>query len=239
MKEWAKAIVYSLVFLFLVQQFLYNKVYVQTEGMAPNIIPGDYLLMNKWDKSAEHGSIMIFEQPTIDTSKLFVQRFIGMPGDTISLSNGQLIRNSDTILEHYSIKLDTHRLYSIRPETSLDCKTCNWDLDNFGPVVIPSDGMKIRIDQNNLHLYKKALALELSDSLAISDNSENIVIEHTFSRDYYFSLGDNRHNTIDSRFFGIIPEENIIGKTETILFHFHLNSPGFFALERAFKSLNK
>ncbi|MBL7875835.1 MAG: signal peptidase I, partial [Cyclobacteriaceae bacterium] len=92
-----------------------------------------------------------------------------------------------------------------------------WNGDNYGPLVIPKEGMKIPINDSTLYTYGNVIEkYDLNKDVKIEGAKLFIegkeVTEYTFHQNYYFMMGDNRHNSLDSRYWGFVPEDHIVGK---------------------------
>jgi len=108
----------------------------------------------------------------------------------------------------------------------------NWNEDNFGPIVIPSRNQTIKLTETNLPIYKKAIRDYEKNTLSLDKNGNirinNILTdEYTFKQDYYWMMGDNRYRSEDSRSWGFVPQDHIVGKPVFIWFSIDGINEGF------------
>jgi len=102
-----------------------------------------------------------------------------------------------------------------------------WTADEFGPIVIPRNGMTVYLDSVNLDLFYEAILYHERQKIRVSNDSVfingRLTNEYIFSMNYYFVMGDNRHNTSDSRTWGLVPESHIIGRVSGVFLSFDKN----------------
>ena len=98
----------------------------------------------------------------------------------------------------------------------------NWNEDNFGPILIPQAGMTVEINEKTLPLYKKIIREYEKNELTKEGSSIFIngkeTTSYTFKQDYYWMMGDNRHRSEDSRYWGYVPEDHVVGKPVLVWF---------------------
>ncbi|MFH1196016.1 MAG: signal peptidase I [bacterium] len=193
--------------------------------------------------------IIIFEYPGErdelfpSQKQNFIKRCIGCPGDTILISDRKCFVNNVEInvpakAITNSEALKRKKFYDPR----IFPNGVRWNEDHFGPLVIPGKGYTIELNRKNIIRWRTIINREFGSNVIPADSHELIVDgkkfdTYTFSKDYYFVMGDNRNDSSDSRFWGLVPRENIIG--EAILIYWSLdyskvswNIPGIFSAVR-------
>jgi len=96
----------------------------------------------------------------------------------------------------------------------------SWNLDNFGPLWIPKKGVTINLTLDNLPLYKRLISTYEGNKLDVKDGSILIngspATTYTFKMNYFWMMGDNRYNSADSRYWGFVPDDHVVGKASFV-----------------------
>ncbi len=125
--------------------------------------------------------------------------------------------------------IDSFKVITLPPDSSLQIfpkiQDLTWTIDDYGPLVIPHEGMLITLTDQSFSLYKSTINLHEKMNLVEKNGlyylNEKQVTQYVFQQNYYFMLGDNRHNSNDSRYWGFVPEKSIVGKAGLIFYNYH------------------
>jgi signal peptidase I len=108
--------------------------------------------------------------------------------------------------------------------------TNNWNVDNFGPIYIPKKGATVAINKQTLPFYKSIINEYESNDLQVNGDeiriNGKIAQSYTFKQDYYWMMGDNRHNSLDARYWGYVPADHVVGKPIFIWMSWDSNGKG-------------
>jgi signal peptidase I len=101
-----------------------------------------------------------------------------------------------------------------------DTVNYKWNKDNFGPLTIPKKGTTVQLTPQNIAIYRRIIDIYEGNDFSESNGKYFIdgkeVTSYTFKMDYYWMMGDNRHNSADSRYWGFVPEDHVVGKASFV-----------------------
>ncbi|MCL2311747.1 MAG: signal peptidase I [Firmicutes bacterium] len=188
----------------------------------------------KGKRGIQHNDVLLFNSPhgekwgiiTLDISSHFIKRCIALPGDTFYIDNGiYRIENSVDSFGYYPYQLQlsnmvdsqfTKIIYNCFPHDN----EFSWNIKNFGPLYVPKQGDRISIDAKTVKLYKGIIEYETGKTISIRNDSalfnNSFTNEYVFAKNYYFMVGDYLFDSSDSRYWGLLPEDHIIGKVSFI-----------------------
>ncbi|PDS25017.1 signal peptidase I [Flavobacterium branchiophilum] len=119
-----------------------------------------------------------------------------------------------------------------------------WNVDNYGPIYIPKKGATVALNSATLPFYKRIIGVYEGNDLKVNGNeiriNGQIATKYTFKQDYFWMMGDNRHNSEDSRFWGYVPEDHVVGKPVFIWLSLDPNQKGLHKIrwERMFTTVS-
>jgi signal peptidase I len=123
-----------------------------------------------------------------------------------------------------------NREISKGPEEGIFPNNNKWNRDNFGPIYVPQKGKSVALTLESLPFYKTIITDYEKKDLKVNGNEIRIdgkvVTKYTFDQNYYWMMGDNRHNSEDSRYWGFVPENHIVGKPIFIWMSWDTNGKG-------------
>ena len=248
-----------LVSVLILNSFVLASFEVPTGSMEDTVMTGDFLFVNKFIfggstpysipftsirvphirvpgfRSVERGDVIVFDWPgerdmkTKPPQTWYLKRCIGLPGDTIVISNRIVTVNGEVFQNPPDLKFQrSEPLPAGIPRGVLFPRGSVSNEDNYGPIVVPKKGMIIPLTPENFFIWEVFIIREghnavLSSGKVVIDGNETN--EYVVERDYAFGMGDNRDDSLDSRFWGFIPMEDIIGTPMIVYWSWDPNIP--------------
>lgn len=188
-------------------------------------------------KGPERGDIVVFDFPgyrdQLEYGKIesWVKRCVGLPGDTVQIIDRILFVNGKEFPLPNQIKYENYYTKSAgEVEERIFPKNSGWNEDQYGPLVIPRKGEIVNLNASNFYKYRMLINRDLGkwaaelkgDKVYIDGKLTN---QYTVTKDYYFMVGDNRNNSLDSRYWGFVSRDRILGTPFLTLGSFDANIP--------------
>jgi signal peptidase I len=218
----------------LVTKFTYG-------ATTPRNVPFTDIRLPYWKlpgfKDPERGDIIVFDFPgdkdELESKEVvnYIKRCVGLPGDTIQVIDKKLYVNGVVFPDPPGVQFSRQKLEPNNINFRIYPKGAPWNEDFYGPIRIPKKGDKIKIDEKNFDQWrmfalKEGHKIQLNPgSVITSDGAPLPNNEYTVERNYLFMMGDNRNNSLDSRYWGFMPEQNIVGQAFMIYWSWDANIP--------------
>ena len=216
--------------VFLLRSFLFEPFRIPSGSMIPTLRIGDLILVNKFaygirlpivDREViavgkpQRGDVVVFRYP-VDPTENYVKRVVGLPGDTITYRDKRLTVNGQAVRTAAAPDFVDDNASAPSPQ--------------FTETLLRADGTKrhsILVDERRADPFGPIVRFPSIDRCAYSEG--NTAVTCTVPQGQYFMMGDNRDNSSDSRFWGFVPDENLVGKAIVIWMNFsHLGRIGGF-----------
>jgi signal peptidase I len=214
--EWFRSVVIALALFFVVRSFFVEAFKIPTGSMEGTLLVGDFLLVNKLVYGAEvpftkvklpalrtpqRGDVIVFQWP-VDRTKNFVKRIVGMPGDTLEMRAGELVRNGKVQRETY--------VSHTSPGSDISDEEFNWQL---AYLLNPAHPVK---DAPRSPMTVSRLEARPGYHPSRNNWGPLVVPPHN-----YFVLGDNRDNSLDSRYWGFVADSLVRGQPLVVYYSYN------------------
>lgn len=286
MRSLLKTLVIAAALVLLVKLMAFTSCTIPSSGMENTLYQGDRVIVNKWsygfrvpftslfgvhrwnDSPVGMGDIVLFNNPLpqsldepIDRREVFINRCVGLPGDTLMLNN-ELIRTTDEILSpdskliyaypgdkedkvvdamrkngisgnelvgydagNYLRSFSHYEIYLLKQELGVEVPFHGLQTDTaegVHPFVIPAKGLSVRVYPWNAKLLRNTIVQHEGRNAEIKGDTlwvdGHVAASYTFTKDYYWMASNNSMSLCDSRLFGFVPKDHIIGKAVWVWF---------------------
>ncbi|MDR2189148.1 MAG: signal peptidase I [Azonexus sp.] len=222
--EWGADFFWVILIVFVLRSFVVEPFKIPSGSMTPTLLDGDFILVNKFiygirlpviDKKIiaigepQRGDVMVFRYP-VNPADNYIKRVIGVPGDTVTYDSKRLAINGQTVettrLDDYSYKLFYAEQYAEK-------------IGDTEHRLLNYSGYPAAVDSVGNFPYRENCTYNASGFTC------------TVPPGHYFMMGDNRDDSKDSRYWGFVPEENIVGKAFFIWLNFNLTFKDWFDVD--------
>src|SRR5579871_4754934 len=212
----------------LVRSFIFEPFRIPSDSMMPTLLDGDFIIVNKYDYGLrlpvldrkivpvgepQRGDVVVFRFPP-DPSVNYIKRLVGLPGDHVQVYNDQLIINDNPVPLHLDRRLDDGCYHNMRLSTEVLGRHTHQTMSCLTPTEIDAPAGPT-CDRRSMD--RNYICVE-PDSSGQSDHGDSQVL--IVPPGLYLMIGDNRDNSYDGRYWGFVPEANLVGKATYIWFNF-------------------
>jgi signal peptidase I len=206
----------------------YIKRCIAIAGDSLNIVKGQVFVNGKPQKEIpgiQYKYLVTIQGNSINSSAM---EKLDITQEDIEGSGSRMIiaLSSDKLKKMDGMKFITSKERLLYPKDERDSNIFpsddqySWNLDNFGPLWVPKKGTTIQLTTKNLPLYKRIIDVYEENDLAVKNGeiyiNGAVAKAYTFKMDYFWMMGDNRNNSADSRYWGFVPEDHVVGKASFV-----------------------
>jgi signal peptidase I, bacterial type len=202
----------------------------------------------------KRNDVLVFDFPYSTPDKIkqggnvfYVKRCVAIPGDTFYIENGiYKVKGVRDNLGHIARQRELYQKEEASFSDDLrytfpnDSAHFHWTIKNFGPLYVPAKGEIIKIDSLSVLLYRNLIEYETGKAISTRNGivylGDSIILSYTFRQDYYFMVGDWIFDSIDSRYWGLLPDDLVVGKA-TIIWKSEDMNTGKYRWDRFFKTI--
>ncbi len=241
-REWAEALFIAVIAAFILRSFIVEAYRIPTGSMENTLLVGDFLLVNKFIygaaipftdvrvsgmKDVEQGDIVVFKFPP-DKEINYIKRCVATAGSTIEIRDKVILVDGAPYPLPLNARVNADTVASGRAEMNIFPKYTSFNKDNYGPLYVPKKGDVLKLSAENFYTYKAIIEYD-GHTTALMGNQVYIdskpASDYTVTQNYYFMMGDNRDNSLDSRYWGFVPESNIVGSALMIYWSWDTEIP--------------
>ena len=217
--------------LLFVNKFIYG-------GTSPRNIPFTNVRL-PWFRvpgfrDVDRGDVIVFVFPGYrdevapEDFTFYLKRCVALPGDTLRVVNRVLYVNGSVSPLPRNMKFSYRPSYGPVMDDRIFPKGVQWNEENYGPIVVPKKGMVIHLNRETIQAWdtfirREGHTVSVDPSRILIDGKE--ASEYTVQRDYLFGMGDHRDNSLDSRYWGFVPVEDVIGTPMLVFWSWNPNIP--------------
>jgi len=187
-------------------------------------------------KEPHRGDVVVFDfpgyrdEPQSKEVVNYIKRLVGEPGDTVEIRNRELFVNRQPMPNAPDALIDPSFMRDTNmAEPKIFPRGSKWNEDNYGPIAVPRKGDIVKLSADNYEMWRMFIIREGHNCRVASDGKvfvdEAPVTEYKVLKDYFFMMGDHRTNSLDSRFWGFMPRENVVGEAMLIYWSWNPDIP--------------
>ncbi|ACF11945.1 signal peptidase I [Chlorobaculum parvum NCIB 8327] len=244
-REWFEALIIAALVAMVLRMFVVESYRIPTGSMEKTLLAGDFLFVNKFVYGAKvpftdihlpkvddvkRGDIIVFKFPR-DRSLNYIKRCVALPGDTLQIKEQKLYVNGKLSPLPPHAQFIGEKMPPGVPDYQIFPAMSDYNKDNYGPIRIPRKGDVVKLTMRTIPLYRDMIEEE-GHSVSLSGDQifiDGVPADHySIEKDHYFAMGDNRDNSLDSRYWGFLSDSDLVGQAMMVYWSWDPDLPLLF-----------